>query len=56
MSVASNSVIGSAALLIVNSSLNLGINVAGGSTTTSGTLNVTNGIVQANAITAGSNA
>jgi len=54
--VASNTVIGAAANLIVNGNLTLGIaGGGGGATTTSGTLNITNGTVSANAIITGTN-
>ena len=54
--VSSNTVIGSAANLTVNGSINLGIAGGGvGMTNTSGSLNITNGTVSANSIVAGTN-
>ena len=54
--VGSNTVIGAAANLTVNGNLTLGITGGGtGATTTSGTLNITNGTVSANAIITGTN-
>lgn len=54
--VSSNTLIGSAATLVVNGSLNLGLTSGGvGAATSSGILNITNGTVSANSIVAGSN-
>ncbi len=55
INVASNTVIGAGATLKVQGNLNLGVAVGGGGvTTTSGTLNSTNGIIQVGSIVAGS--
>jgi autotransporter-associated beta strand protein len=55
VNVSSNSTIGAAATLVVNGSLGLGLAVGGtGAASTSGTLNITNGNVLANAVLSGS--
>jgi autotransporter-associated beta strand protein len=54
--VASNTIIGMPATLNVSGSINLGFATGGtGATTTSGTLNITNGTVSANSVVAGTN-
>jgi len=56
VSVNTNTVIGNSAHLVVNGSLNLGVNVDNAVVGTSGTLNINGGTVQASTIVAGVNA